>query len=183
MSEYEEQQEEELEVLRSIYEGDEQFNELSKKCFQYKYGNEEGKCILVEISWPETYPSVLPSVNLDLFHNNSLPRDFKDEIRDKILEQGEDLLDCAMTYSLFDWMKENCDDFINRVPEIVKRERPEIEDNVQDQPVKVEKEKREQLTKAQKRRITERTNYKGEHERGWNWVDVIRHLSQTGGQN
>ena len=46
---------------------------------------------------------------------------------------------------------------------------------------KVEKQKKEQLTKAQKRRITERTNYKGERERGWNWVDVIRHLSQTGG--
>ena len=64
MSEYEEQQEEELEVLRSIYEGDERFNELSNKCFQYKYGSEEGKSILVEISWPESYPSVLPGVNL-----------------------------------------------------------------------------------------------------------------------
>lgn len=58
-------------------------------------------------------------------------------------------------------------------------EKPEPNEN--DQPAKVEKQKKEQLTKAQKRRITERTNYKGERERGWNWVDVIRHLSQTGG--
>jgi len=25
-----------------------------------------------------------------------------------------------MTYSLFDWMKENADDFINRIPELAK---------------------------------------------------------------
>ena len=56
----------------------------------------------------------------DLFHNNQLPQEFKEEIKGKILEQGEDLLDCAMTYSLFDWMKENADDFINRIPELAK---------------------------------------------------------------
>lgn len=43
----------------------------------------------------------------------------------------------------------------------------------------LKKEKKEQLTKAQKRRITQQTNYKGERERGWNWIDVIKHLSQT----
>jgi len=182
MSNFEEEQEEELEVLRSIYEGDEKFNEINTKCFQYKYGTEDNKSILVEISWPETYPSVLPNVSLDLFHNKYLPPDFKNEVRDQILEQGQDFLDCAMTYSLFDWMNENADDFINRIPEMEKRqqvEKPERDES--DQPVKVEKQRKEQLTKAQKRRITERTNHKGERERGWNWVDVIRHLSQTGG--
>lgn len=59
-----EQQEEELEVLRSIYEGDEQFKELSITCFQYMYGSGENKSILLEISWPEAYPSVVPVVNL-----------------------------------------------------------------------------------------------------------------------
>lgn len=44
------------------------------------------------------------------------------------------------------------------------------------------KEKKEILTKAQKRRITDRTNFKGERERGWNWVDVVKHLNQTGAQ-
>lgn len=41
------------------------------------------------------------------------------------------------------------------------------------------KEKKEILTKNQKRRLAERTNYKGERERGWNWVDVVKHLSKT----
>ena len=41
-------------------------------------------------------------------------------------------------------------------------------------------EKKEVLTKQQKRKIADRTNFKGERERGWNWVDVVKHLSKTG---
>ena len=62
-----EQQQEELEVLQSIYEGDTKFKQISPTCFQYMYGEEEQKSILVEISWPQLYPSVLPSVNLGSF--------------------------------------------------------------------------------------------------------------------
>ncbi len=42
-------------------------------------------------------------------------------------------------------------------------------------------EKKEQLTKAQKRRMWDKGGMDSEDRpRGWNWVDVIRHLSQTG---
>lgn len=40
--------------------------------------------------------------------------------------------------------------------------------------------KKEQLTKAQKRKQWNRVDCHGERPRGWNWVDVIHHLSQTG---
>ena len=33
------------------------------------------------------------------------------------------MLDCAMTYSLFDWMKESADDFINKIPKMEKVKR------------------------------------------------------------
>ena len=42
------------------------------------------------------------------------------------------------------------------------------------------KEKKEVLSKQAKRRLADRTNTKGELERGWNWVDVVKHLSKTG---
>jgi hypothetical protein len=42
------------------------------------------------------------------------------------------------------------------------------------------KEKKEQLTKAQKRRLVNRQDDKGEMLRGWNWVDVVKHLCQSG---
>jgi hypothetical protein len=51
----------------------------------------------------------------------------------------------------------------------------DLEDNVQQN----KKEKKERLTKNQKRKLGNRLNVKGELDRGWNWVDVVRHLSKT----
>ena len=39
---------------------------------------------------------------------------------------------------------------------------------------------RQALTKAQKRRQTDKLNEKGELPRGYDWVDVISHLLRTG---
>ena len=44
------------------------------------------------------------------------------------------------------------------------------------------KEKKEQLTKAQKRRLFDKFGNAEDRPRGWNWVDVVKHLSQTGKQ-
>lgn len=66
--------------------------------------------------------------------------------------------------------------FISCWQEIKEEQIPDKEVNSQQK----KKEKKEILTKNQKRRLAERTNYKGERERGWNWVDVVKHLSRTG---
>ena len=42
------------------------------------------------------------------------------------------------------------------------------------------KEKKVQLSKSQKRKLYDRLDNRGEKPRGWDWVDVIKHLSQTG---
>lgn len=44
------------------------------------------------------------------------------------------------------------------------------------------KVKKEQLSKSQKRREWDRVDNKGERPRGYDWVDVVKHLSQTGGR-
>ncbi|XP_065663213.1 RWD domain-containing protein 4 [Hydra vulgaris] len=181
MGDMSEKQQEELEVLQSIYEGDTKFKQISSICFQYMYGDEEQKSILIEISWPELYPSVLPSVNLDLFHNGYLTPEFKSEIQSKILKEANDLLHDAMTYSLFNWMSEHADDFINRIAEIVANNKVFRETKLicdDNSIVSTKKEKKQQLSKAQKRRITEQTNYLGEKERGHDWIDVVKHLTQ-----
>lgn len=43
-------------------------------------------------------------------------------------------------------------------------------------------QKKEHLTKAQKRKQWDRVDNKGNRPRGWDWVDIIKHLSQTGGK-
>ena len=40
--------------------------------------------------------------------------------------------------------------------------------------------KKEHLSKAQKRKQWDRVDGKGDKPRGWDWVDVVKHLSQTG---
>ena len=51
-------------MLQSIYEGDTCFKELSPTCFQYMFGENEFQSILLEISWPEMYPTTLPNISL-----------------------------------------------------------------------------------------------------------------------
>ena len=50
-----------------------------------------------------------------------------------------------------------------------------------EQDVKQEKEKKENLTKNQKRRMYDKFGSTVDRPRGWDWVDIIKHLAQTGG--
>uniref|UniRef100_A0A8B9K242 RWD domain containing 4 n=1 Tax=Astyanax mexicanus TaxID=7994 RepID=A0A8B9K242_ASTMX len=174
-----EEQEMELEALRSIYEGDECFKELSPVSFQFRVGDhDESKSFLLDVSWPETYPETEPHLSLDLcpFYN------IKQLILSKLQEQVELNLGTAMMYTLFEWAKENQEMLMENHQPVVSA--VTLTSNTEtNSPVSAikKKEKKEQLTKAQKRKMIGRTDNKGELPRGWNWVDVIK-LSKTGGK-
>lgn len=94
-----------------------------------------------------------------------------------------------MTYTLFECVKEQLTELLDQLVEELKAANlnqvtkdveaikiaPVIQMGDSQAPVK-----KEQMTKSQKRRMWERTDNKGQKQRGWDWVDVIRHLSQTG---
>ena len=89
-----------------------------------------------------------------------------------------------MTYSLFEWVRENIETLLANQPDSVQVVTEEIEtkcavtDNSDN--VAKTKVKKEQLTKAQKRAQWKKGGVNEEdRERGWNWVDIVRHLSQT----
>ncbi|XP_071979346.1 RWD domain-containing protein 4 isoform X2 [Engystomops pustulosus] len=174
-----EDQEMELEALRSIYEGDECFKELGPTVFQYRVGDiGELKAFLIEISWPETYPETAPNISMNAFFNNQISQALKQDIIDKLQEQVEANLGTSMTYTLFEYAKDNKE-------ELMEKHQPfsntitligsdgTVEATNANQPNK-KKEKKEQLTKAQKRKLADKTDHKGELPRGWNWVDVIK---------
>ncbi|WAR02433.1 RWDD4-like protein [Mya arenaria] len=181
-------QEEELEVLRSIYEGDDMFKETGTNTFQYKYGEDNShRSLLVEISWGDSYPDTPPTVNLTTFYNKHIIDSVKTKIKNGVLEQAADLEGSAMTYSLFEWVKENYDELITEQPESALISSSKSEDGLEsaDRPddIAKKKERKDQLTKQQKRRLYEKMgNATGEKPRGWDWVDVVKHLSQSGGQ-
>lgn len=179
-----EEQEMELEALRSIYEGDDCFKELSLTSFQFRIGDlDESKSFLLDVSWPETYPETAPSLSLDAFFNNRISSDTKQSIISKLQEQAEANVGEAMMYTLFEWAKENQEMLMeNHQPVVSSVTLTSNSDSNSPMSIGKKKEKKEQLTKAQKRKMIGRTDNKGELPRGWNWVDVIKHLSKTGGK-
>ncbi|XP_023279559.1 RWD domain-containing protein 4 [Seriola lalandi dorsalis] len=180
-----EDQEMELEALRSIYEGDEGFKEVSPVSFQFRIGNlEDIKAFILDITWPETYPETAPEISLDAFFNNRISAETKQMILSKLEEQVEANLGTAMMYTLFEWAKDNQEALMeNHKPVVTAVALTSSSDVTTTSSTTKKREKKEQLTKAQKRRIINRTDNKGELPRGWNWVDVIKHLSKTGGKD
>ncbi|XP_030637514.1 RWD domain-containing protein 4 [Chanos chanos] len=179
-----EDQEMELEALRSIYEGDDSFKELTPTSFQFRIGDhDDSKAFLLDVSWPETYPASPPTISLDAFFNNRISAATKEHIISKLEEQVESNLGTAMMYTLFEWAKENQESLMENHKPVVSTVTPSANSETVNVTSSKKKEKKEQLTKAQKRKMTERRDNKGELPRGWNWVDVIKHLSKTGGKD
>ncbi|XP_072904180.1 RWD domain-containing protein 4 isoform X2 [Hemitrygon akajei] len=167
----------ELEALRSIYEGDECFKELSPTSFQYRIGNlGDPKAFLLEISWPEMYPEMAPNVSLNAFFNNSISTSVKQNIIAKLQEQIEANLGTAMMYTLFEWAKENQEQLMENHRPVVNTMTTSTDENsvTTNIPVAKKKEKKEQLSKSQKKKLADKTDNRGELPRGWNWVDVIK---------
>ncbi|XP_053315467.1 RWD domain-containing protein 4 [Spea bombifrons] len=172
-----EDQEMELEALRSIYEGDDCFKEIGPSAFQYRVGDiGDSKAFLIDISWPETYPESAPVISMNAFFNNQISPSVKQSILNRLQEQVEQNLGTAMTYTLFEYAKDNKEDLMenhqpfNNAITLAGNESTAEHVNA---PSK-KKEKKEQLTKAQKKKLADKTDYKGELPRGWNWVDVIK---------
>eukprot|EP00057_Strongylocentrotus_purpuratus_P029722 XP_011684196.1 PREDICTED: RWD domain-containing protein 4 isoform X2 [Strongylocentrotus purpuratus] len=182
MTSNQEEQQEEREVLLSIYDGDTCFKELNETTYQYRVGeNGDLKSFMLEVSWGDEYPSIPPDITLDAFFNNHISQTIKENVISRMKEEATQWLDSAMTFTLFEFAKENAEDFMTDQEESAVQKEEEKEEKKETVPLvgKI-KERKEQLTKNQKRKITERTNYKGERPRGWDWVDVIKHLSKSG---
>ncbi|KAJ8725950.1 hypothetical protein PYW08_004133 [Mythimna loreyi] len=180
MSDDAEQQTEEIEVLKSIYEGDENFKQVDAKTYQYKYIDGE-KSFILEILWGPTYPTEKPSFNLDIFYNQTLLPHIKEKILSIVDAEAEQWVGCAMTYTLFECLKEKVAELMAEQTEeavVARVEKIVIDDqNETKKPV----EKKELLTKAQKRRAWDKAEIgrAGEKPRGWDWVDIVKHLSQV----
>lgn len=103
-----------------------------------------------------------------------------------LTEETEQWLGCGMTYTLFECLKEKQDELLAHQPEhgassTVAAASPIVCATDAGAAGKVTV-KKEQLTKSQKRRQWEQSDHSGNKPRGYNWMDIVRHLSQTGGK-
>ena len=100
--------------------------------------------------------------------------------------EAEQYLGMSMTFTIFEYVKENLETILAEQPnELQTNTVDEVSEklassDLQDQETSKNTVKKEQLTKAQKRRLWNRGGLEtDDRPRGWNWVDIVRHLSQT----
>merc|ERR1712184_162377 len=145
-----------LEVLKSIYEGDDLYTNPDKQTHLYKFG-EVGtlKTFILEIKWTEEYPSELPALSLESFYNKHLVPEVKTNILKAVTEEAEQFLGMSMTYSLFEWVRESLETLLTNQPETLQTICDDLEtkltvDTSQDDGGGGKsKVKKEQLSKAQ----------------------------------
>lgn len=94
-----------------------------------------------------------------------------------------------MTYTLFECLKERIIELLNEQQNETPTDATIVNvletiklGDVIDTGAANVKAKKEHLTKSQKRKQWEHSDHKGEKPRGYNWVDIVKHLSQTGGK-
>ncbi|XP_048451212.1 RWD domain-containing protein 4 isoform X1 [Rhincodon typus] len=108
----------------------------------------------------------------------------KQNIIAKLQEQVEANLGTAMVYTLFEWAKENQEDLMENHQPVVGAVTISMTQNTVTSHTSVaKKKKKEQLSKSQKKKLADKTDNRGQLPRGWNWVDVIKHLSKTGSKD
>jgi len=175
-------QEEEREALLSIYDGDEAFKQVSPTIYQYKYGEDsDNKSFLLEVEWHNNYPNEAPKINLDTFYNKHIVSSVKENIKDKISKEADHYLGESMTFTLFEFLKDFAVELVADQPDKEITEnitKLSIADNDEESAKKTTK--KETMSKAQKRKQWDRLDSKGEKPRGYDWIDVVKHLSQTG---
>lgn len=112
----------------------------------------------------------------------------REKIKTVLAEEGEQWLGCGMTYTLFECLKDRIDEMLAGQVQASSNADGNESDSSQADISKLaisttKAPKKEQLTKAQKRRQWDQATSGGDKPRGWNWVDIVRHLSQGGSKD
>ncbi|VDN08633.1 unnamed protein product [Dibothriocephalus latus] len=169
---------EERTVLESIYTPEEL--SISPDYTVTFHLNDPGSSdsFVVNITWPKSYPFEIPSVDLDAFCNRHLPQTLKEKIINELNDLAKVNTGEPLTFTLIEHLRENAASYF----EEIKLARSVASAQRNSEPTKERSAKGPALTKSQKRRQVNRLDASGNLPRGWNWVDVVKHLRQTGSQ-
>eukprot|EP01137_Pigoraptor_chileana_P012911 Opistho-2@65772 len=185
-----EQQAEELEVLRSIYGDDPNFKELSPNSLGFMITPPEdadkgdaARTVYLEVTWPPLYPDEVPVLSLNAFFNKDIRGEAKKAMVDALTKQAVDNIGVQMTYTLVDWLKEHLDGLLdgayalpavsNETKATAAAETPAHDDH---ETTKDAAAKKEKLSKRQKAKLADRIDAQGHLQRGFDWVDLVKHL-------
>lgn len=150
---------------------------------------EENKGVLVNLSIPFSYPLVPPVTSLRAQPGCRIFPEAVEQVMHQIQELTEGILGTPMIFSIVSIVRENFELLLDQTSCRFEgeslwnqvRTTSTLEQKNSDQIVQVVKERedksRKHMTKAAKRREQNRLDAQGEFPRGWNWVDLISHVS------
>lgn len=116
----------------------------------------------------------------------------KEKIIEALNTEAEQWIGCGMTYTLFECLKDRVEEMMEGQPQPTSDDEESEGSDDSDESDSSDADignlsiggakapKKEKLTKAQKRRQWDQAAVGGERARGWNWVDIVKHLSQVG---
>ncbi|VDP92595.1 unnamed protein product [Echinostoma caproni] len=145
------------------------------------------RSLVLRVTWPDGYPDIPPLISLDSFYNGHISSTVKEAILQDLNLLVNEQLGAALTFSLIDQLKENSEKYFDSIDldhltpkqsELDACGARDVEETCSISQEVKKSVKREQLTKAQKRRQLNRLDENGELPRGWNWVSVVKHLQQ-----
>ncbi|XP_078740739.1 RWD domain-containing protein 4, partial [Lampetra fluviatilis] len=124
---------------------------------------------VVEVQWGDQYPESEPNICLGAFYNHHLSPTAKEKICGLLKAEACLSPGSAVTFSVFEAAKEA---YTKMAAGDWAWGSGGATQEAKTAPV--EKVRKEQLTKSQKRRLINTTDHKGEKIRGWDWIDVIK---------
>ncbi|KAF9915585.1 RWD domain-containing protein 1 [Lobosporangium transversale] len=137
MTDYKEEQANELEALQSIYP--DEYEEISTDPGEFKIlivsDEQDGQntySIKLHVKYTETYPDVLPDFSIDM-EEGKLDQENFDTIMKKVTESAEEAIGMGMVFSMASTAKDTLTEIVQqiktrRVEEELERERRELEE-------------------------------------------------------
>ncbi|VDO02689.1 unnamed protein product, partial [Rodentolepis nana] len=170
-------------VLESIYTSDE-ISITDEYKIRFRLGTSgELESFVVNITWPLDYPSIPPIIDFNEFCNRNMPRELQQSIISELNEISSQNVGESHTFLLIEHLRDNFAKYAQQIRDTKKRPKEQVLETIVGEDTKEKKVRKDAaLTKAQKRKQINRLDSDGNLPRGWNWVDVIKHLRQTGVQ-
>ncbi|KAK9813852.1 hypothetical protein WJX73_001846 [Symbiochloris irregularis] len=136
----------------------------------------EQAALYLEFVIATDYPESCPTFDLANVNNAGLLAAAKAELIEGLTEQGNQLMGESMLYTLAEWAREHLP---STAPAAASDQPSSSQEPETSQIAPTEQEESlKGLTKAQKRRHFDKFGAAASKPRGWDWVDIISHLSK-----
>lgn len=132
--------------------------------------------LYLEFLVPPEYPEVVPQPDLANLNNAPYAPAVKEQAKAQLLAEAEAQLGECMLYNLAEWAREQIPHWLEQ--SIVERSMPAAAPVAESQGAVKEESQFKGMSKAQKRRHFDKYGAADEKPRGWDWVDIVSHLSK-----